>query len=179
MAPPQLMLPALDASHYAWPSDLEARGIMKRAVMQSASGLQLARFTFHAARPSACAVLVHGFTVSARFELLAADADGVHNCWEGSLLERLVSAGVTCYAYDQQSHGESEGALGAQAFFKSFDSLADDALQLCNLAAAEQQGLPLLLVGLSMGGAVAVRVSRSAMRTLCDAIGGTQPPIDS
>ena len=57
------------------------------------------------------------------------------------------------FGHDHAGHGQSEGN---RANIASVDEYADDVVQHC-LAVRENTGLPLFLLGHSMGGMVAVR----------------------
>jgi alpha-beta hydrolase superfamily lysophospholipase len=145
-----------------WPQTLPAPLQLERAIVVNCNGLQLRRFTIRAPNPVGACVLVHGFGVSAHFEFLApTHPGGPHAAWDNSILQQLVEAGISCYAIDLQSHGESEGTRGLRAYFEQFDDLVFDALQLHDAVVRETGGaLPIFWLGTSMGGAVAARASQ-------------------
>jgi lysophospholipase len=66
----------------------------------------------------------------------------------------LVSSGYAVYAHDHRGHGRSGGERGVIA---RFDEYVDDLALLVETARREQSGLPLTLLGHSMGGLIAVR----------------------
>ena len=70
------------------------------------------------------------------------------------LLGRDVDPRLTVVAPDQRAHGETPVVGAAEDF--TTDSLADDAAAL--LSAQGLQGRPLVVVGISMGAAVALRL---------------------
>ena len=120
------------------------------------------------ARPSPqCAPLrgavlcVHGHAVHARYEFLRAAAPGgPHDCYEGSLVQRLNALGLAVRAYDQQSFGASEGARqGTRGFVERFDDLVDDFLALAEPLKrwCAERRLPLFVLATSMGGCVVTR----------------------
>ncbi len=97
-------------------------------------------------------------------------------------LERLASRRIEVYSYDHRGHGRSPGA---RAIVKRFSGLIDDALAMCARVAAEQPGLPLFLMGASMGGLVAIRTAQRRPDGLAGvvavapalSIGGKEPAI--
>ena len=72
------------------------------------------------ARPAGVVVHAHGIDVHCKYELLCArEPGGAHDCYEGSLAQRITEGGC-CHVVglDHQSYGESEGALeGYRSFF--------------------------------------------------------------
>ncbi len=82
------------------------------------------------------AVLVHGL--------------GEHAGRYGSLAAFLVERGFDVHAFDHRGHGRSDGARGA---LRRADDLVDDLAAIVD----ETGSAPVLLVGHSMGGLVAVR----------------------
>ena len=133
--------------------------------MVNASGLRIATYAIRAEEAVASAVLVHGYRTCARYEFLAATEEGgAHVRWEGSLLEQLVSHGVTCWLLDLESHGASESGEPSVdgPCFSSLDDLARDVLQLASAVAKKEcPELPLFLVGTSLGGAAACRAAQT------------------
>jgi acylglycerol lipase len=67
---------------------------------------------------------------------------------------RLVDEGYGVYALDHRGHGRSEGA---RAVIDRIDNAVEDLDQLVLLAASEQPGVPLFLLGHSMGATISVR----------------------
>src|SRR5690606_19745452 len=63
--------------------------------------------------------------------------------------EALKRRGAVVYAVDHHGHGRSEGE---RALIPDFEKAVDDLHTLAGLARSEHPGLPLLLVGHSMGG---------------------------
>ncbi|RVD57479.1 alpha/beta hydrolase [Mesorhizobium sp. M2D.F.Ca.ET.185.01.1.1] len=81
------------------------------------------------------------------------------------------ASGLAMWALDQQGHGLSYGERGAVA---SMDPLVDNAERLISIAASEAPGLPLVLVGHSLGGiAAALLIARGERRCLGLAVTGT------
>jgi len=131
-------------------------------------GLKLQSFYFRARDRDSLGVvfMCHGITAHTTWEwLLSSEPKGLHNCWQGSVLQGLVDAGYVVYALDQQSHGYSEGARGLRCFFERFSDLRDENdafVREVVLKDSRTQGLPLFLFGQSMGGAVAVQMSTAS-----------------
>jgi alpha-beta hydrolase superfamily lysophospholipase len=105
--------------------------------------------------------LCHGYGVHTLFAWLLPTGPGqLHTKWKGSILESLTSAGFEVYTQDQQGHGRSEAARGLVAYFEDFDDLPKENIAYVKDAILEnprRQG-PLFLLGISMGGATAVRM---------------------
>jgi alpha-beta hydrolase superfamily lysophospholipase len=104
-------------------------------------GLTLARVSWPAAgRPRGTLLIVHGLGEHCeRYVRLAAD---------------LTAAGWLVHSYDQRGHGASEGARGDIA---TPTSLLDDLALVLDALQEERVPRPLVLLGHSMGGAVAAR----------------------
>jgi len=98
-------------------------------------GLSQLRRTWHAAAPRAVVLLVHGIAEhSGRYEHVA---------------RQFVSAGLSVVAYDQRGFGDSGGIRG---HVDSFDQFHDDVED--HLAQIRPLGLPIILIGHSMGGLI-------------------------
>ena len=70
---------------------------------------------------------------------------------------RLTSAGAVVYAHDHLGHGRSEGE---RVVIEDFEPVVDDLDILVQRARAENPGLPLVLIGHSMGGMIASRYTQ-------------------
>ena len=107
----------------------------------AADGWQLFERVWRRSMPRAAVVLVHGYAEhSGRYEHVA---------------ERLVNHGYAVYALDLRGHGRSEGK---RAFVRSMDELVADVRDLLNRVRQREPGLPLFLLGHSMGGAIVGRL---------------------
>lgn len=71
-----------------------------------------------------------------------------HSGRYADLIRKLREEGVTVYRFDHRGHGKSGGI---RAFYSSGSELAGDTEAVIDLAASENPGLPLFLVGHSMG----------------------------
>jgi len=100
-----------------------------------------------AQQPIGLAVVFHGYAAHARYPTVVYAA------------EVLVGAGFVVCAFDLPGHGESEGQ---RAFVPSAPAAIDDAVAALEAARAMHAGLPTILVGSSMGGALSVQVSLRA-----------------
>nr|WP_226993602.1 alpha/beta hydrolase [Burkholderia plantarii] len=105
--------------------------------VRSADGVELAACRWPVeAPPRATIALLHGLAEHAgRYDALAA---------------RLATAGIELVAVDLRGHGRSPGR---RAWVERFDRYLDDADAL--IAFARRDGVPLFLMGHSMGGAIA------------------------
>jgi alpha-beta hydrolase superfamily lysophospholipase len=87
--------------------------------------------------PERVVVLVHGFGEhSARYDAMG--------CW-------LADRGCAVHGYDHRGHGLSGGRSN---HVRDFDEYVVDLLKLLELVSGEHAGLPLVLVGHSMGGLI-------------------------
>ena len=68
--------------------------------------------------------------------------------------DRLTSDGAVVYAHDHIGHGRSQGE---PALIEDFEPVVDDLQKLVQRAHDEHPGLPLVLIGHSMGGMIAAR----------------------
>lgn len=99
-------------------------------------GTNLAVFSWIPDSPKATIVIAHGYADHARrFSHVA---------------EYLVQQGYAVYAADQRGHGASKG--DAHGYFERFATQSDDMARVIAWASAERKGLPLFLLGHSMGG---------------------------
>lgn len=95
------------------------------------------------ADPSWVAVLVHGYGEHVgRYEHVAA---------------RLVDDGAVVYAQDHVGHGRSDGE---RVLVEDFEPVVDDVRLLVRRASEEHPGLPIVLIGHSMGGMIAARYTQ-------------------
>jgi acylglycerol lipase len=89
----------------------------------------------------AVALCVHGF----------AEHVGRHE----RVIRRFAERGIATYAYDHRGHGNSPGT---RALVPRFQTLVDEAQRMRERVVAEQPALPFFLVGISMGGLIAIRM---------------------
>lgn len=97
-------------------------------------------------RPRAGLVFLHGM--------------GQHTGHYHRFAARLADHGVEMWGIDQAGHGLSEGTPGAPG---AVADLADDAARLTGLAVADCPGLPLAIMGHSLGAAVTVTLLRRGL----------------
>ncbi|MDO4540377.1 MAG: alpha/beta hydrolase [Syntrophomonadaceae bacterium] len=101
-------------------------------------GLNLFRKRWVAPEPKAVIVLAHG---------LGEHCDRYHN-----LLNWMDGSGVSFYALDHRGHGRSAGVRG---HVNRFEDYTLDLDLLLKIARDENPGLPLILLGHSLGGMIA------------------------
>lgn len=120
-------------SPYAFDPTIEARASIDYVTI--GNGETQLRRTWHAPNARGVVVIVHGIAEhSGRFEHVA---------------RQLVAAGFSVVGYDQRGHG---GTTGRRGYVDSFTEFHDD-LQL-QLAHARGTGVPVVVLGHSMGGLV-------------------------
>src|SRR3954452_21395026 len=97
-----------------------------------------------AAEPRCIALIAHGYGEHAgRYEHVA---------------QRLVDAlGAAVYAPDHRGHGRTGGATGTVA---DGEAITTDLHEVALAAQAEHAGLPVVLIGHSMGGLIATRYAQ-------------------
>jgi lysophospholipase len=85
--------------------------------------------------PKAAVVIVHGLCEhQGRYDYVA---------------EKLCGAGYCVYRFDHRGHGRSKGK---SVYYADFNEIADDVGEAVKIAASEQPGAPLFILGHSMGG---------------------------
>ena len=89
--------------------------------------------------PSAVVMLIHGL--------------GEHSGRYTHVAHALTDAGIAVHALDHRGHGKSDGK---RVFVKSYAELMQDLVQFRAHIEAQHPGLPLILLGHSMGGNLAV-----------------------
>ena len=90
--------------------------------------------------PKAVALVVHGY--------------GEHSGRYRHVIEALVDHGYVAYTLDHRGHGGSDGV---RAHVEHFDYFIDDFHRLAQLAHDAYPHLPVVLIGHSMGGLIALR----------------------
>lgn len=93
-----------------------------------------------AAEPDRVVVISHGY--------------GEHGGRYGHVAARLVETGAVVYAPDHHAHGRSEGE---RVRFDDFSVLVADFAALIDQVTGEHEGLPVILLGHSMGAIVVAR----------------------
>ena len=133
-------------------------------------GVNLALYGWHAENESALThlrarrgvvVLVHGL--------------GEHAGRYQQLADKLQQWGFAVRAYDQRGHGESGGARGT---LPTQTALLDDLAEVVDDTRLHFKGLPLILLGHSLGGLVASRFVALNIRPV-DALVMSSPALDA
>ena len=100
-------------------------------------------------------IAVHRWSTTApRFVALVAHGYGEHAGRYGHVAERLIAEGATVYAPDFEGHGLSQGD---RARFDTVDDLADELASVDKAARDAHPGLPVILLGHSLGGLISTR----------------------
>lgn len=103
------------------------------------SGLKLYYESWVPAQPKALLVMVHGI--------------GEHSGRYGPFVRYFVQAGYGVVLYDQRGHGQSDGPRG---HMDHFQDLLSDLSHVIQTTKQAYPGVPLILVGHSLGGQVAL-----------------------
>ncbi|NLW92188.1 MAG: alpha/beta hydrolase [Syntrophomonadaceae bacterium] len=103
-------------------------------------GILLYWHAWKVAEPKVVVVLVHGL--------------GEHGARYANLINHMQGDNVSFYTQDHRGHGRSQGARG---HITSFMEYVDDLKLLVGMAHDQNPGVPLILLGHSMGGAIAAR----------------------
>lgn len=91
---------------------------------------------------------------SATFVVVLVHGYGEHSRRYDHVAERLIGEGAVVYAPDHAGHGRSEGE---RALVEDVDDLVADVDQVAGLARSEHPGLPVVVLGHSLGGIIATR----------------------
>lgn len=102
-------------------------------------------------------------TPSPRYVALLSHGYGEHVGRYEHVADALVHAGATVYGIDHVGHGQSEGS---RAVISDFDAVVEDLHRLDLRAREENPGLPVVLIGHSMGGLIALRYAQEYADTL-------------
>ena len=99
----------------------------------------------------------------------------------GRLAQRLTAAGFAVYAHDQRGHGRTAGAhdLGFIAEHRGFGRLVDDVHAIHRTAARKHPGVPMFLMGHSMGSVVSQGFLFGYSRLLAGAVLSAPPVVSS
>jgi alpha-beta hydrolase superfamily lysophospholipase len=89
-----------------------------------------------------------------RYVALIAHGAAEHAGRYGHVAARLVQDGAAVYAPDHHGHGRSDGVYGV---VEDVEDLVDDLHAVADHARAEHPGLPVVLIGHSLGGIIASR----------------------
>jgi alpha-beta hydrolase superfamily lysophospholipase len=93
----------------------------------------------------------------ARRVVLLAHGYGEHIGRYEHVAQALVARGAAVYGPDHLGHGES---AGENVLIADFENVVDDLHAVADLARAQHPGLPVVLVGHSMGGLIAIRFAQ-------------------
>ncbi len=126
----------------------------EESTTKTPDGLTLYQQSWRGARTKAVIVLVHGYAEhSGRYEHVA---------------ERFTRAGYAIHAFDLRGHGRSEGE--PRVYVRSIDEHTGDVERFVASVREREAGLPLFLLGHSMGGAISARFVADGDRGLKGAI---------
>jgi alpha-beta hydrolase superfamily lysophospholipase len=98
-----------------------------------------------------------------RYALLLAHGYGEHTGRYEHVAAALVAHGAVVHAVDHVGHGRSEGE---RVLVRDFELVVDDLHQVDLRARAQHPGLPVVLLGHSMGGLIAARYAQRYGGTL-------------
>ncbi|MGH2895254.1 MAG: lysophospholipase [Solirubrobacteraceae bacterium] len=92
---------------------------------------------------------------------------GEHSGRYDHAVARLVGEGYAVHAVDHRGHGRSDGP---RAFIESMDNVVADVDTLVDRAVAAQPGVPVFMLGHSMGGLIALRYALAHQERLAGLI---------
>ncbi|MEE4112485.1 MAG: alpha/beta hydrolase [Desulfobacteraceae bacterium] len=93
-----------------------------------------------------------------RFRVVVSHGLGEHSGRYGHVVDTLCPMGASLWIHDHRGHGRSQGKRG---HINEFDDYLKDLKALIEMAEVDRtEGLPLLLLGHSMGGLIALSVVR-------------------
>ena len=133
-----LTVVAACAPRVVWPGPVVSRPVLEDATMRTADGAlaPVRRWLPAAGAVKAAVIALHGFKDYGNFF-----------AQPGAYLARL---GIAAYAFDQRGFGEAQG----RGIWPGVKAYADDLKTMADLVRARHPGVPLYLLGASMGGAV-------------------------
>src|SRR5262249_52369462 len=112
---------------------------MKESSFKGVGGLKIATRSWQpAGKPRAVMILIHGF-----------NAHSAYFAWPA---EQFAAIGLACYALDLRGRGKSEGE---RFYVEKFSDYLDDVDGLVRQARSENPGLPIFVLGHSVGGVIA------------------------
>jgi len=112
---------------------------MKESSFEGVGGLRIATRSWQpAGKPRAVMILIHGFNA--------------HSAYFASPAEQFASKGLACYALDLRGRGKSEGE---RFYIEKFSDYLGDVDRLVRQARSENLGLPVFVLGHSVGGVIA------------------------
>jgi len=94
---------------------------------------------------------------NARYLVLLVHDYGEHIGRYEHVAQRLVADGAVVYGLDHLGHGRSDGE---RVLITDFEKVVDDLRLLYKRASKDHPGLPVVLIGHSMGGAIATRYAQ-------------------
>lgn len=103
-------------------------------------------------------IVVRGATpAEARRVVVLAHGFGEHSGRYAHVIDRLVADGAVVHAPDHRGHGRSDGP---RAVVDDVEAMADDLHLVVQKARTENPELPVILIGHSMGGLMAIRYAQ-------------------
>ena len=108
-------------------------------VVPVAAGVELFRRAWRPEQPTAALINLHGL--------------GDHSGLYAPLTEKLAAAGIAVHALDMRGHGRSPGP---RAYVERWDDYLDDLEAFIEWVAGREPGLPIFLLGHSLGGLISL-----------------------
>lgn len=127
-----------------------------QGTLSSKHGHDIATYTWKVDNPQGVIVCIHGLHDWTGYDYLSMNSKNERIQLEGSIIEAFLNAGFIVHCYDHPGHGQSSGI---RAYFESFDVIRDISLEVCAEVKQEYEGIPLFLLGISMGATTCVLAS--------------------
>jgi lysophospholipase len=105
--------------------------------------------------------------VPARAVIVLVHGLGEHSGRYDHVVQRLLDEGYAVYTVDHRGHGRSDGP---RAFIEDMDNLVADVDTLVDRAVAGQPGVPVFMLGHSMGGLIGLRYALAHQERLAGLI---------
>jgi acylglycerol lipase len=147
--------------------NVDLAGRFLRGTFKTANGSELATYSWlpdgGVVSATGCVFLLHGYSSHARFEYLDTNDRNERTVYAGSIPSHLNALGLVVFAHDHLGHGLSSGT---RLYWNRLDELRQGAVEFCEATLQDEKHKSLLtkprfVMGMSMGGTLAIQIARS------------------